>query len=97
MSSGWDFYKGNMRDIRYCFYVSLEIHGRGRETIIEFFNFAGESSSGKTQLCLQVLVNTVCLSHAHAVYFHTEGDPPLHRLEQIAKSMIEKWVIGVMK
>ena len=52
---------------------------------------AGEASAGKTQLCLQLLIQTVSgPTPASAVYLHTEGDPPLDRLRQICHEMLKR-------
>ena len=67
---------------------------QGGFTTKEISELVGEASSGKTQLCLQLLVHAVYPScdgpsvgykYPKAVYFYTEGgDAPLDRLKQIA-------------
>lgn len=53
---------------------------------------AGEAAASKTQLCLQLLL-TVQLPREYgglggsAVYVHTEGEPALKRLHQLARSL----------
>jgi RecA/RadA recombinase len=58
----------------------------------------GESSSGKTQICLQLLVHSVVFEKScssKAVYFHTEGDAPLDRLREIAETYIDRYGHGI--
>lgn len=54
---------------------------------------AGEASAGKTQLCLQLVLATVLhCDRWRAIYVHTEGDPPLKRLNDLTLSALSKYV-----
>ena len=59
---------------------------RGGVRCGEITEFVGESTAGKTQLCLQLLLTlqSQYSGGANALYIHTEGHYPGKRLQELA-------------